>query len=87
MSTTMLRALSAAGKDLRPDLIEPAQRITGLSSFICNHTRPDAYFACGAIAHYMTPDKMTLMAFGAVVRIAHYLVSTQELTLIITPPS
>jgi len=88
MSTTMLRALSLQepGLNLRPDLVEPAQRITGLSSFICNHTRPDAYFACGAVAHYMTPDKMTLMAFGAVVRIAHYLVSTQHLTLIITPP-
>ena len=87
MSTSMLHALvtQAPGIGLREDLVPSAQRLTGTIGFIANNARPDAYFAYCVAARYARPEALTDLAFAAIVRVAHYLVETQKLSLTILP--
>ena len=67
---------------LVPELIKVARKICGTVGFITTHVRGDAYFAFAVCAKYMG-DRLTRRAFAHLLRLAHYLVETAELPLIL----
>ena len=89
MATSMLRSLlsQSPGVGLRADLVPIAQKLVGTIGFIANNARPDAHFAYCVVARFTRPGALTDLSFAAIVRVAHYLVTTRELALTITPPS
>ena len=62
--------------------ISLARQIMGAVGFVATHVRPDAYFAFCCLARYMGP-RLTKYAFKLVVRLAHYLVGTMHMPLVI----
>ena len=89
IATSMLRSLlsQSPGVGLRADLVPIAQKLVGTIGFIANNARPDAHFAYCVVARFTRPGALTDLSFAAIVRVAHYLVTTRELALTITPPS
>jgi hypothetical protein len=59
-----------------------ARQIMGAVGFVATHVRPDAHFAFCYLARYMGP-RLSKYAFKLVVRLAHYLVDTMHMPLVI----
>jgi hypothetical protein len=89
ISTTMLRRLLAQdpGIGLRVDLVPIAQKLVGTIGFVVNNARPEAHFAFSVASRFARPTALTDLSFSAIVRLAHYLVSSRDLVLTITPPA
>ena len=67
---------------LVPELAVIARKICGTIGFVATHARPDVYFAFCFLAKYQG-DKLTKRAFEHLIKLAWYLVRTQDLPLTI----
>jgi hypothetical protein len=81
-----LRGTSTRTEELAPELIIPAQTLLGTIGFITWHVRADACFAYSVLARFASPERLTKFAFRCIVRLAHYIVATKDLSLHLTPP-
>ena len=81
-ATRELREEPSEKNPLVPLLIPIARRICGTIGFVVTHTRPDAYFAFCVMAKYMGA-RLTKRAFAHLLRLAWYLVRTQDMPLVI----
>ena len=81
-ATRELREPPSDTNPLVPLLIPIARKICGTIGFVVSHVRPDAYFAFCVLARYMG-DRLTKRAFAHLLRLAHYLVRTQDMPLVI----
>ena len=76
-------------RDAVPDEVPPsaeqvvlARRLTGGIGFVTTHVRADSYFPFCVLARYQGL-KLTQYAFRLIVRLAHYLVNTMYMPLVL----
>ena len=69
-----------------PEMVPLAQQIGGTVGFITNMVRCDAHFGYCVVSRYLSEARLTKLAFRYLLRLAKYIVSTNELCLTLEAP-
>ena len=81
------QAAAPMGTPPTDEHLRAAATLIGLIGFIVGLVRADAYFAYAVLCRFITPTRLSPLAFRSLVRLGHYLVSTRHLALHLSAPA
>jgi len=76
---------SHASDRVDEELLSAAQVLAGTIDFVAASSRPDVYFAYVVTARYVNAQRITKRVFSSLIRIARYLINTEDMALTLGP--